>query len=292
MLCKIKDIISNFRKYHLLLRLHSVEIILLLIFPSLASIALVSHSVLRACGYMFLCSIGAFIMRPAGCIINDIFDRKIDSEVKRTQNRPLANNSLSVFQALKILAILLSCACVLLVLTNMYTIKIAIVSMVLIVLYPLAKRYFAWPQLLLGIVFNTGILMGCTMTVGHLTLSCVLLYIGCIFWTVGYDTIYAAQDKEYDIKLGLQSTAIKFGNDIRLWIGRLYMITVTMWLSAGIIAVLHPIFYLAILIIAAIFYYQYKKSDFDNPEKCMYMFKVNIYVGLILFLGTVFGRIL
>ncbi|AHX03540.1 4-hydroxybenzoate polyprenyl transferase [Ehrlichia chaffeensis str. Heartland] len=292
MLCKIKDIISNFRKYHLLLRLHSVEIILLLIFPSLASIALVSHSVLRACGYMFLCSIGAFIMRPAGCIINDIFDRKIDSEVKRTQNRPLANNSLSVFQALKILAILLLCACVLLVLTNMYTIKIAIVSMVLIVLYPLAKRYFAWPQLLLGIVFNTGILMGCTMTVGHLTLSCVLLYIGCIFWTVGYDTIYAAQDKEYDIKLGLQSTAIKFGNDIRLWIGRLYMITVTMWLSAGIIAVLHPIFYLAILIIAAIFYYQYKKSDFDNPEKCMYMFKVNIYVGLILFLGTVFGRIL
>ncbi|ABD44553.1 4-hydroxybenzoate octaprenyltransferase [Ehrlichia chaffeensis str. Arkansas] len=291
-MCKIKDIISNFRKYHLLLRLHSVEIILLLIFPSLASIALVSHSVLRACGYMFLCSIGAFIMRPAGCIINDIFDRKIDSEVKRTQNRPLANNSLSVFQALKILAILLLCACVLLVLTNMYTIKIAIVSMVLIVLYPLAKRYFAWPQLLLGIVFNTGILMGCTMTVGHLTLSCVLLYIGCIFWTVGYDTIYAAQDKEYDIKLGLQSTAIKFGNDIRLWIGRLYMITVTMWLSAGIIAVLHPIFYLAILIIAAIFYYQYKKSDFDNPEKCMYMFKVNIYVGLILFLGTVFGRIL
>ena len=292
MLCKIKSIMSSFEEYRLLLRLHSPEIILLAMFPSLASIALVSCSVLGACGYMLLCSLGAFIMRPAGCIINDIFDREIDAEVKRTKNRPLANNTLSVFQALKILMILLLCACTLLIFTNMYTVKLSVISMVLIVLYPLAKRYFPWPQLILGIVFNVGVLMGCTMAIGHLTLSCVLLYIGCIFWTIGYDTIYALQDKEYDIKLGLQSTAIKFGNDVRLWIGRLYMITVTMWTSAGIISVLHPIFYVAILLIVVIFYYQYKKSDFDNPEKCMYMFKVNIYVGLILFLGTVLGRVL
>ncbi|KJV65442.1 MULTISPECIES: 4-hydroxybenzoate octaprenyltransferase [Ehrlichia] len=292
MLCKVKDIISNFGEYRLLLRLHSIEVILLLIFPASASIALVSHNVLKACGYMLLCSLGAFVMRPAGCIINDIFDRKIDAEVKRTKNRPLSNNNLSVFQALKILIILLLCACILLVFTNMYTVKLSVISMILIILYPLAKRCFPWPQLMLGVVFNVGVLMGCTMTVGHLTLSCVLLYIGCIFWTVGYDTIYALQDKEYDIKLGLQSTAIKFGSDVRLWIGRLYMITVTMWTSAGIISVLHPIFYMAILLIVVIFYYQYKKSDFDNPEKCMYMFKVNIYVGLILFLGIVLGRVL
>ncbi|AAZ68615.1 4-hydroxybenzoate octaprenyltransferase [Ehrlichia canis] len=292
MLCKLKYIVSNFGEYRLLLRLHSVEIIFLAMFPALASIALVSHSVLRACGYMILCVIGAFIMRPAGCIINDIFDRKIDSKVKRTRNRPLANGNLSVVQALKVLGVLLACACLLLACTNMYTVKLSIISMILIVLYPLSKRFFTWPQLLLGIVFNSGVLLGCTMTIGHLTLSAVLLYIGCVFWTIGYDTVYAAQDKEYDIELGLQSTAIKFGNDIRLWIGRLYIITITMWISAGIISMLHPIFYIAILIIGAIFYYQYKKSDFDNPEKCMYMFKVNVYVGLILFLGIVLGRVI
>ena len=292
MLCKIRNILSNFDKYHSLLRLHSIEIILLSVFPSLASIVLVSHSVINACFCMFLCAIGGFIMRPAGCIINDIFDRKIDAQVKRTKNRPLANNSLSVAQALKVLLVLLLCACTLLIFTNIYTVKISIIYMVLIFLYPLAKRYFSWPQLLLGIVFNAGVLIGCAMAIGHLTLSCVLLYLGCIFWTIGYDTIYAAQDKEYDASLGLHSTAVRFGNNIRSWIGRLYMITITMWISAGIISVLHPVFYLAILIIAAIFYYQYRKSDFDNPEKCMYMFKINIYVGLLLFLGTVFSKII
>ncbi|CEI85270.1 4-hydroxybenzoate octaprenyltransferase [Ehrlichia minasensis] len=292
MLYKLKNLMSNFEKYSSLLRLHSVEIIFLAMFPALASVALVSSSVWSACGYMIICIIGAFIMRPAGCIINDIFDREIDSKVKRTKNRPLACGSLNVVQALKVLGVLLACACVLLTFTNMYTVKLSIISVILIVLYPLSKRFFTWPQLLLGLVFNAGVLLGCTMTVGHLTLSAVLLYVGCIFWTVGYDTVYAAQDKEDDIKLGMQSTAIRFGNDIRLWVGRLYIIAVTMWMSAGIISMLHPIFYLAILVIGAIFYYQYRKLDFDNPEKCMYMFKMNICVGFVLFVGTVLGKVI
>ena len=292
MLCKLRSVVSDFKEYYLLLRLHSVEVIFLLVFPSCTSILLVSHNLLYDTLYMLLCTLGAFIMRPAGCIINDIFDRKIDVEVERTKNRPIANGDLSVSQALKVLAILLLCASILLVFTNMYTVKVSVVSMILIVLYPLAKRYFSWPQLLLGIVFNSGVLMGCSMVMGHLALSSILLYIGCIFWTLGYDTIYASQDKEYDIQLGLKSTAIRFGSDIRSWIKRLYMITITMWICAGVISVLHPIFYIAIFIIAGIFYYQYKKSDFDNPKKCMYMFKINIYVGLILFLGALLGRVM
>ena len=289
---KIKNIVSNAAKYHSLLRLNSMEIILLALFPTLTSIVLVSHDLIKTCFSMFLCTIGAFIMRPAGCIINDIFDRKIDAQVERTKNRPLANDSLSVVDSLKVLLILLLCACALLIFTNIYTVKISVISMILVVLYPLSKRYFSWPQFMLGIVFNAGVLIGCAMAIGHLTLNAVLLYIGCIFWTIGYDTIYAAQDREYDIKLGVQSTAVRFGDNIRSWIGRLYMITITMWISVGIISVLHSIFYLAILIIAALFYYQYRKSDFDNPEKCMYVFKTNIYVGLILFLGAVFSKII
>ncbi|QGR02640.1 4-hydroxybenzoate octaprenyltransferase [Ehrlichia ruminantium] len=292
MLSKLRSIVSNFEGYYFLLRLHSAWVICLLAFPSCTSILLVSNNLLRDTLYMFLCTVGSFLVRSAGCIINDICDRKIDIAVERTKARPLANGTLTVFQALKILVVLLLCASILLVFTNMYTVKISIVSMVLVILYPLAKRYFSWPQLLLGIVFNTGVLIGCTMVVGHLTLSSVLLYIGCVFWTLGYDTIYAAQDKEYDMQLGLKSTAVKFGNDIRLWIKRLYTIAITMWISAGIITVLHPIFYLAMFIIAGVFYYQYKKSDFDNPAKCMYMFKINTYVGLILFLGTLLGRIM
>ncbi|UOD98475.1 4-hydroxybenzoate octaprenyltransferase [Ehrlichia ruminantium] len=292
MLCKLKDVLSDFKGYYFLLRLHSVWIICLLVFPSCTSILLVSNNLLRDTLYMFLCLIGSFFMRSAGCIINDICDRKIDIAVERTKNRPLADGSLSVFQAFKVLAVLLLCASVLLVFTNMYTVKISLMTMALVILYPLAKRYFSWPQLLLGIVFNSGVLMGCTMVIGHLALSSVLLYIGCIFWTLGYDTIYAAQDREYDMQLGLKSTAIKFGDNIRLWIKRLYIIAITMWVSAGIIAVLHPIFYLAMLMIAGVFYYQYKKSDFDNPGKCMYMFKINIYVGMILFLGALLGRIM
>ncbi|WDM85036.1 4-hydroxybenzoate octaprenyltransferase [Ehrlichia sp. JZT12] len=292
MLCKIKSILSNFDKYCSLARLHSADICLLAIFPSLTSIVLVSHSVINSCFYMFLCTIGGFIMRSAGCVINDICDRNIDPHVERTKNRPLANNSLTVVQALKLLLPMLLCACMLLIFTNPYTVKISIICMILIVLYPLSKRCFTWPQLLLGLAINGGVLIGCSMVIGHLTLSAVLLYLGCIFWTIGYDTIYAAQDKEYDIKLGMQSTAIRFGDDIRSWIGRLYTIVITMWTSAGIVSMLHPVFYLVILIIAAMFYYQYKKSDFDNPEKCKYMFKMNIYVGLILFLGTLFSKII
>ncbi|MGN7618549.1 MAG: 4-hydroxybenzoate octaprenyltransferase [Ehrlichia sp.] len=292
MLCKVRNILSGCGKYYSLLRLHSMEVILLSVFPSFSSIVLVSHNAINACFCMFLCSIGAFIMRPVGCIINDIFDRKIDAQVKRTKNRPLANNSLSVTQALRVMLLLLLCACVLLIFTNIYTVKISAVYMILIILYPLTKRYFSWPQLFLGVVFNAGVLIGCTTAVGHLTLSCVLLYLGCVFWTVGYDTIYAAQDRKCDINIGVQSTAVRFGDNIRSWIGRLYMIAMTMWVSAGIVSVLHPVFYIAILAIAAIFYYQYKKSDFDNPEKCMYMFKINIYVGLFLFLGTLFGRVI
>ncbi|KJV69032.1 4-hydroxybenzoate octaprenyltransferase [Candidatus Neoehrlichia procyonis] len=289
MINKLKTI--DYRTYYSLLRLDSAKIVLLALFPACSSVVLVSNGLISGIYYCILNAIGAFIMRPAGCIINDIFDKNIDSRVERTKNRPLANNTLTVVQAIKVLLILLMIACMILSLTNILTFYISIFFAIIIVLYPLGKRYFWYPQVILGIVFNSGVLIGCTMVVNRFSFKSILLYIGCIFWTIGYDTIYSHQDKRDDAEIGLRSTALKFGENTRFFIGKLYTMTVTMWICMGIISSLNYIFYLAISVIMGIFYYQYKKSDFDDPEKCMRMFKVNIYVGALLFFGICFGKL-
>ncbi|QXK91819.1 4-hydroxybenzoate octaprenyltransferase [Neoehrlichia mikurensis] len=289
MINKLKMI--DYRAYYSLLRLHSAEIALLMLFPACSSIVLVSNSFLYSVYYCILSVIGAFVMRSAGCIINDIFDRKIDLHVERTKDRPLANGTLTVMQAIKALFILLMIACVILLLTNMFTFYVSFFFMIMIILYPLGKRYFWYPQVILGFVANSGVLIGCAMVMNRFSFKSVLLYIGCIFWTIGYDTIYAHQDKKDDAKLCIKSTALKFGENTKFYIGKLYMMAITMWVCMGIISSLNYIFYLAMCIIIGIFYYQYKKSDFDDPAKCIHMFKMNIYVGMFLFFGICFGKL-
>ncbi len=282
-----------FEAYLSLMRLHSLTGLWLLLFPCLSSIMLVStHLEQKTFFYLLLFTVGAFLMRPAGCIINDIFDREIDTHVERTKHRPLANNTLSVKQALILLLLLLSAALTIILLTNKTTLILGIITMCMVTIYPLLKRYVWWPQLFLGLTFNMGVLMSSSLILNKISIESVLFYIGCVFWTLSYDTIYAHQDKDDDKKIGIKSTALYFGNNTRTWLKRFYMLSVTMWLYAGVLSSLNNIFLIVLSIIGIILYYQYKKFNHDDSAQCMLMFKNSSYIGLLLFVGIVLDRII
>lgn len=229
-------------------------------------------------------------MRSAGCIVNDIFDKEIDACVERTKHRPLASGLLNLKQALTLLSLLLSIALVILLLTNKTTLILGIVSMCMVIIYPLLKRYLWCPQLFLGFTFNMGSLMGWTAVKNQVSIEPIFFYVGCIFWTLGYDTIYAHQDRVDDEKLGVRSTALYFGNTTKCWLRTFYIISIMIWLCAGILSSLNNVFYIALLAIGFAFYYQYKDLDLNDPSKCMYIFKNNSYVGLLLFFSILLDR--
>ncbi|MDX5462339.1 MAG: 4-hydroxybenzoate octaprenyltransferase [Wolbachia endosymbiont of Tetragnatha montana] len=281
-----------FNHYFSLMRLHSLTGLWLVLFPSLSGILLASTSLsYQALFLLVLFTIGIFLMRPAGCIINDIFDREIDAHVERTKYRPLASGALNIKQALALLSLLLSIALVILLLTNKTTLILGIISMCMIVIYPLLKRYVWWPQLFLGFTFNMGSLMGSAAIINQISIESLLFYIGCVFWTLSYDTIYAHQDKKDDEKLGMKSTALYFGDTTKSWLKRFYLISLMTWLYAGILSSLNNIFYIALLAVGFIFHRQYKNFNPDDPSQCMSIFKNNSYVGLLLFFGILLDRI-
>ncbi|WP_341812090.1 4-hydroxybenzoate octaprenyltransferase [Wolbachia endosymbiont (group A) of Conops quadrifasciatus] len=282
-----------FNRYFSLMRLHSLTGLWLVLFPSLSGILLASTSLsYQALFLLVLFTIGAFLMRPAGCIINDIFDREIDAHVERTKYRPLASGALNIKQALVLLSLLLSIALVILLLTNKTTLILGIISMCMIAIYPLLKRYVWWPQLFLGFTFNMGSLMGSAAIINQISIESLLFYIGCIFWTLSYDTIYAHQDKKDDEKLGMKSTALYFGDTTKSWLKRFYLISLMTWLYAGILSSLNNIFYIALLAVGFIFHRQYKNFNPDDPSQCMSIFKNNSYIGLLLFFGILLDRII
>lgn len=290
MLDRLRAALSRLGPYSDLLRLQSSEISLLASFPACAGVALVSGGVLETVGLCLLIMVAAVAVRSAGCVINDIFDRNIDGHVARTKNRPLASGRLTVRHALVALVPLVGVACLILLLTNALSFYLSVFCALGIVVYPLMKRFFSYPQVVLGIVWNCGVLIGSAMAADKITLGAVLIYIGCVFWTTAFDTIYAHQDKKDDAALGLKSTALKFGDNARIYVRRLYLLTITMWTSAGFVSLLGWPYYVAMLLCVGIFYYQYKKTDFDNADRCMYMFKTNIYAGAMLFVGVCLGR--
>ncbi|WP_333023492.1 4-hydroxybenzoate octaprenyltransferase [Wolbachia endosymbiont of Pentidionis agamae] len=279
--------------YFLLMRFNNLTGIWLLLFPALSGVLLATESLsLQTFFYLIVFTVGAFLMRPAGCIINDIFDKNIDAYVERTRNRPLACGFLNIKQALIPLFLLLCGAFIILLLTNGVTLLLGIISMFMIIVYPLLKRYIWFPQVFLGFTFNMGVLIGGTAVKEHFSLEFIIFYIGCIFWTLAYDTIYAHQDKKDDAKIGLKSTALYFGNSTKSWLKRFYLISLMMWLCSGILASLNNVFYISFLIVGYIFYYQHKKLDYNDRNQCMSAFKNHSYVGLIIFLGILFDRIL
>ena len=235
--------------------------------------------------FLLLFFLGSVLMRSAGCIVNDIIDKNIDKKVQRTKNRPLACNLISVKLALIYNAILCILAFFILIQFNTLTIILGLASMVLAFSYPLLKRITYWPQLFLGLTFNWGIIMAWTAVTNNISLEIIILYISAIFWTLGYDTIYGAQDLVDDEIIGIKSTSIKFKNNIKLFVGFCYFV------SAVLVGFL---FYnkfglnnsslLAMFYILSLFY-QVMKFKKDKPSKYLKIFKINNFSGLFLFLG-------
>jgi len=273
----------------------------LLLWPCLWSIALAAPlgegwSVLSLLylpepGTMLLFALGAFVMRGAGCTINDIIDREFDAKVARTRSRPIPSGAVSLRQAWIFLIALCLVGLAILVQFNLFTILLGASSLLLVGLYPFAKRFTYWPQVMLGLTFNWGALLGWAAVAGSLSLPPVLLYVGCICWTIGYDTIYAHQDKEDDALLGLKSTALRFGDNTKTWLYGFYGAALLFFGLAGMAATIGWIFYLGLAIGGWHLMRQVTRTKIDDAAKCLAVFKSNRDFGVILFASILAGTL-
>ena len=233
--------------------------------------------------YLFLFFCGSVLMRSAGCIVNDIVDEKIDKKVSRTKMRPIASGSLSKILAWIYVIILCALAFIILIQFNLLTIYLGIFSMIFAFTYPFMKRFTYWPQLFLGFTFNWGIIMAWTAITNEISYLPILLYIGAIFWTLGYDTIYGLQDVSDDEVIGVKSTTIKFKNNLNLFLGTSYIISSLLLLFVVISLEVNYFLIFLILFMISLFY-QIKICDAKNPSACLKAFKLNNLSGFFVFL--------
>ncbi len=241
--------------------------------------------------YLALFLAGAVLMRSAGCIVNDIVDRKFDKKVFRTKNRPIASGKVSVFRGLIYSLTLCLIAFLVLIQFNLLTIALALVSMPLAFSYPLMKRYTYWPQLFLGITFNYGLLLGWTSITNEITFIPFVLYIGAIFWTLGFDTIYGFQDIKDDEIIGLKSTSIKFKSDPKKFLILCYSIFLLSLLIIGFLLKLNQIYFMILIIVALhMFFFQIYKLDINKTSSCLNIFKSNNFLGLLIFTNLIIGK--
>ena len=242
--------------------------------------------------YIILFFLGAVLMRSAGCIVNDILDRKFDKKVSRTKNRPMASGKISVKLGLIYAAVLCILAFLVLINFNYFTIIIALASMPLAFTYPLMKRFTYWPQLFLGVTFNYGLILGWTSINSTINLIPLIFYFGAIFWTLGYDTIYGYQDIKDDEIIGLKSTSIKFKKNPYAFLYLCYTIFIISLLLTGYLMKLNNIFYLLMtIIIFQMFFLQLKKLNIKNTSSCLKIFKSNNLLGLLVLASLVIGKI-
>ena len=245
--------------------------------------------------YLFFLSLfflGSVLMRSAGCIVNDIADRKFDKKVARTKNRPIANGSISVINGFFLAAILCLIALGVLLQFNNLTILLALLSMPLAFTYPLMKRITYWPQLFLGITFNYGLILGWTASNDQINIIPIIFYFGAVFWTLGYDTIYGFQDIKDDEIIGLKSTSIKFKNNPFTFLTTCYVLFLLSLLIIGILKELNGFFYfLYVIVVIQMLYFQLRKLDVNNSLNCLKIFKSNNYVGLLVLLSLILGKI-
>jgi 4-hydroxybenzoate polyprenyltransferase len=260
----------------------------LLLFPAWWSQALAELSLGRSYPnpwYLLLFLVGAFVMRGAGCTYNDIVDRDYDARVARTAARPIPSGQVSVAAAFAFLV--LQCLVGLLVLLqfNWFTVALGSSSLLLIAVYPFSKRLTFWPQAVLGLTFKWGALVGWAAVTGSLALPALVLYAGSVLWTIGYDTIYAHQDKEDDALLGLKSTALRFGEATPRWLVALYAGAIALWGAAGLLAGAGPVFLVTLGLIAIQLAWQIATLDMDDSGNCLARFKSNRLVGWLLLAG-------
>ena len=231
-------------------------------------------------------------MRSAGCIVNDISDKEFDKKVERTKNRPIASNKVSIKLAIFYTFILCSFAFLVLINFNNLTIFLALCSMPLAFTYPLMKRFTYWPQLFLGITFNYGLILGWTSIVGEISIAPIILYLGAIFWTLGYDTIYGFQDIKDDEIIGVKSTSIKFKNKPKNFVITCYVFLISSTLILGILMNYNYFFYISLLItVTHLFFYQIKFFNSKDPISCLKVFKRNNMTGLIILCNILIGKI-
>ncbi len=241
--------------------------------------------------YLILFLLGSILMRSAGCIFNDIADRNFDKKVERTKNRPIASGKISVSRSLIYVCLLCLLAFIILIQFNFFTIFLGMFSMIFAFSYPFMKRITYWPQLFLGLTFNWGIVMAYAAVNGEISNNVILLYVSAIFWTLGYDTIYGAQDIKDDEIIGVRSTSIKFKEDIKIFVSANYFITlvILMYIFYNKIGINFATLALCLFFLSLV--YQIKKFDKNNPYSCLTSFKVNNFSGLILFIGILSSSI-
>ena len=242
--------------------------------------------------YLIYFFLGATLMRSAGCIVNDILDRKYDILVERTKNRPIASGNISVNLSLVYVAILCSLAFLILIQFNFITIILGLASMPFAFSYPLMKRYTYWPQLFLGFTFNYGIIIAWFSIKPEFSYIPIIFYIGAIFWTLAYDTIYGFQDIKDDEIIGVKSTSIKFKKNPKLLIFICYLIFILMQIISGILMEFNYYYYIGIIIIFLhLLYFQLLRLDFTNPSSCLKKFKSNNFLGLLVFINILVNKI-
>ena len=234
--------------------------------------------------FLLLFFLGSVLMRSAGCIFNDIIDKDFDKKVKRTKSRPIPSGKISVERSLIYVLILCISALLVLIQFNFLTITLGMSSMLLAFSYPFMKRITYWPQLFLGITFNWGILMAWAAVNNDITIEIVILYISAIFWTLGYDTIYGAQDISDDEIIGLKSTSIKFKKNINLFVAIMYLVSTLFILYLFKNEIGYNFFTLLLILFIFSLIFQVIRFDKKKKKSCLKMFKTNNLSGLIFFL--------
>ena len=277
------------RAFALLARLDRPIGAWLLFLPGLWSILLARPGARPAAWLILLFALGSVVMRGAGCVVNDMWDRDMDRQVTRTAGRPLASGALRMRQATWLLAALLAAGLAILLQLSQLAQLLGVLSLALVALYPLAKRVTWWPQAVLGITFGWGAPMGYAAASGRLDPAALALYAAAFAWILGYDTIYAHQDREDDALIGVRSTARLFAARARPFLGACYVATVLLLALSGWLAGLRTPFFVGLSVPAAVLAWQVATLDINDPAGCLRRFKLNREAGLLVALAILLG---
>ena len=242
--------------------------------------------------YTFFFLAGSILMRSAGCIVNDICDKNFDKKVERTKNRPIASGKISIKLGLIYVIILCLCAFLILINFNKLTIILALCSIPFAFVYPLMKRITYWPQLFLGITFNYGLILGWISIQGELSIIPLIMYFGAIFWTLGYDTIYGFQDIKDDEIIGLKSTSIKFKSNPIIFLYICYTILLLSLITVGYLNEFNQLYFIFLItIVYHMYFFQLKNFSSKDPSICLKIFKSNNFLGLLIFISVLIGKL-
>ena len=279
-----KYILYYLKNFLILIRINKPNGIMLLMFPAIWSILIVLKEEIDIY-LLLLFAYGSFIMRSAGCIINDIIDKKIDRNIERTKSRPLASEKLESSDAIILLIIFLSIGLSILLNLNSICILLGFIAFPLILLYPLMKRFTYFPQLCLAIIFNFSVLISWTAAKGEFEVQSLLLYLACIFWPLGYDTIYAYQDIDDDKKIGVKSLAIYLEKNIKFWITLFYLIFIGFFSFLAILNSINLIFFIIITLFALKILFEIFKIKELQSKNCLKIFQMNSWYGFFITIG-------